>query len=214
MTFKRVIDLDRNSFSQLTRAREWGPLWSADGAQVLFMQQDGMGRARADGSAPIERLHQSVAYPHTMTPDQSVLLFGVISPDSGSDIWTMRLDGGRTPRPLLTSPANEAWAELSPDGKWLAYGSDSSGRFEVYVQSFPDLGPRQQISVEGGDSPLWNPNGRELFFRASAAGTTRLHVVDVTPAPDLESLACCSRAGSATPAALRRTTCRRTAAGF
>jgi eukaryotic-like serine/threonine-protein kinase len=178
-----VIDLDRNSFSQLTRSREWGPLWSADGSQVLFMQQDGMGRVRADGSAPIERLHNGIAYPQTITPDRTTLLFGMTSPDSGSDIWTMRLEGDHTARPLLNSPANEAWAALSPDGTWLAYGSDSGGRFEVYVQSFPELGPRQQVSVEGGDSPLWSRNGRELFFRSAGAGVGRMNAVDVTTGP-------------------------------
>jgi len=176
-----IADLDRHALTPLTRAREWSPLWSADGSQILFMQLDGMGRVRADGSSPIERLRDGTAYPHSITRDGTVLLFHTNGAESGADIWTMPLGADRTARPLLNTPANESWAEISPDGKWLAYGSDSSGRFEVYVQSFPELGPREQISVGGADSPLWNPNGRELFFLSPGQGTVRLNAVDVTP---------------------------------
>ncbi len=142
-----------------------------------------MGRVRADGSAPIERLHGGNAYPHSITRDGATLLFQMPSSDSGSNIWMMSLGGDRASRPLLNSPANESWAELSPDGKWLAYGSDSSGRFEVYVQPFPGPGQREQISYGGGDSPLWSRNGRELFFmtRGDQPGTIRVNAVDVTP---------------------------------
>ena len=70
-----VADLARNALTRLTAAREWGPLWSADGSHVLFMQADGMGRVRLDGSGPVERLHDTLAYPHTVTPDGSAVLF-------------------------------------------------------------------------------------------------------------------------------------------
>jgi len=184
-----LADLARNALTPLTRTDEWGPLWSADGSQVLFMQEDGMGRIRADGSAPIERLRDGIAYPHSVTRDGTALLFQTTSPQTGSDIWVMPLGADRSPRPLLNSPANEAWAELSPDGRWLAYGSDSSGRFEVYVQPFPGPGQREQISFGGGDSPLWNRNGRELFFltRGDQPGTARVNAVDVTPGSALSA---------------------------
>jgi Tol biopolymer transport system component len=177
-----IGDLARNALTPLTRTNEWGPMWSADGSHILFMQEDGMGRIRADASAPIERLHDGIAYPHTMTRDGATLVFAKPSSDAGSNIWMMSLGPDPTPRPLLNSPANEAWAELSPDSKWLAYGSDSSGRFEVYVQPFPDPGQREQISFGGGDSPLWSRSGRELFFlnRGDQPGTLRMYVVDVT----------------------------------
>jgi hypothetical protein len=178
-----VGDLARNALTPLTRTNEWGPLWSADGSHVLFMQADGIGRVRADGSAPIERLHAGLAYPHTITRDGATLLFQKPSSNAGSNIWMMSLGADRTPRPLLNSPANESWAELSPDDKWLAYGSDSSGRFEVYVQPFPGPGQREQISYGGGDSPLWSRNGRELFFLTPGdqPGAVRVNTVDVTP---------------------------------
>ena len=175
-----LVDLERNAITPLTRAGEWGPLWSPDGRQILFSQSGGMGRVRADGSSAIERLGNARGYPHSVTADGRTLLFGTVGPDSGSDIWTMPLDGTGPPKPLLNSPANEAWAALSPDEKWLAYGSDSSGRFEVYVQPFPALGSREQISVGGGDSPLWRRDGRELFYLTSAEGRATVHAVDVS----------------------------------
>jgi eukaryotic-like serine/threonine-protein kinase len=178
-----IGDLARNALTPLTRTNEWAPMWSTDGSQILFMQEGGIGRVRADGSAPIERLLEGIAYPHTITPDGATLLFQKPSADAGSNIWMMSLGADRTPRPLLNSPANEAWAELSPDGKWLAYGTDSSGHFEVYVQPFPGPGQREQISFGDGDSPLWNRNGRELFFlgrRGDQPGTVSVHAVDVT----------------------------------
>ena len=142
-------------------------MWSADGTQILFRQEDGMGRVRADGSTPIERLHDGNAYPHSITRDGATLLFQMPSSDSGSNVWMMAIGGDRTARPLLNSPANESWAELSPDGKWLAYGSDSSGRFEVYVQPFPGPGGKRQISSEGGVQARWRRDGAELFYIAS-----------------------------------------------
>ena len=184
-----IADLARGALTPLTRGGEWGPLWSADGSHVLFQQDDGMGRVRADGSAPIERLHESEAYPQTVTSDGATLLFHKTSSDSGANVWIMSPDGDRSPRPLLNTPANEAWAELSPDNKWLAYGSDSSGRFEVYVQPFPGPGQREQISYGGADSPLWSRNGRELFFmsRGDVPGVERVHAVDVTPGVPFKS---------------------------
>jgi len=180
-----IVDLERKVMTPLTRSSEWSPLWSTDGSQVFFSQDGGIGRVRADGAAPIERVYDRKAYPHSITPDGAVLLFHLNGADTGADIWTLRLGQAGTEsaaQPLLNSAANEAWAEISPDGKWLAYGSDSSGRVEVYVQPFPGPGQRQQVSFGDGDSPLWSRNGRELFFLSGSAqrGMVRLNVVDVT----------------------------------
>ena len=176
-----IADLARKALTPLTRASEWSPVWSPDGADVIFMEGAAMGRARADGSAPIEHLRGELGYPHSVTPDGAAVLFGKTTTQNGSDVWLMPLTGDRTGRPVLQSSSNEAWAELSPDGKWLAYGSDSSGQFEVYVQPFPGPGPREQITFGGGDSPLWSRNGRELFFlvRGDVPGTVRLNAVEV-----------------------------------
>ena len=72
----------------------------------------------------------------------------------------------RKAQPFLRTPFNETAPRFSPDGRWLAYISDESGRFEIYVQPYPGPGGKWQISTEGGTEPVWNPNGRELFYRS------------------------------------------------
>jgi eukaryotic-like serine/threonine-protein kinase len=72
---------------------------------------------------------------------------------------------GDTPQVLVQGPFNAGGARFSPDGHWMAYVSDESGRTEVYLRAYPQAGPRIQISVEGGTAPVWWHNGRELFFR-------------------------------------------------
>ena len=158
-----LLDLERRASTRLTRDGEWGPLWSTDGLHVLFMQEGGLGRTRADGSGPIEQLRTPLAYPLSLSPDGTLLTFHWIRPQTGADIWLMTL-ADRTERPLLQTAANESWAEISPDGRWVAYGANPSGRYQIYVESFPNGGQRRQISVDGGTSPLWARNGRELFF--------------------------------------------------
>jgi hypothetical protein len=87
--------------------------------------------------------------------------------------------------PLIDSPHTEGWAEFSPDGRWLVYASNVSGRFEVSVQPYPGPGATVTVSMEGGRSPAWNRNGRELFFLSpldpAGAGTQRMMAVDFAP---------------------------------
>src|SRR6202030_1842180 len=68
---------------------------------------------------------------------------------------------------FLRTPFNETAPRFSPDGRWLAYSSDESGRREIYVQPYPGPGGKRQISTEGGTEPVWNPDGRELFYRCA-----------------------------------------------
>ena len=114
--------------------------------------------------------------PGSWSPDGKALVFGEISQATAADIWALRFDGDRKPQPLLASPANEGNAKLSPDGRWLAYTSDESGRSETYVQPFPQSGRKWQVSTDGGDEPVWSRNGRELFY----TNGDRLMAVDVT----------------------------------
>jgi hypothetical protein len=97
-------------------------------------------------------------------------------PTSSTDIWVQPLDGEREAQPFLQTPFMELVARFSPDGHWLAYVSDESGRAEVYVMPYPGPGGKRQISTEGGFGPVWARNGRELFYRNG----DQMMVVDIT----------------------------------
>jgi hypothetical protein len=92
-------------------------------------------------------------------------LFHGRRPESGDDILTLSLDDERTVSELVNTESNERNPMISPNDRWLAYESDESGRWEVYVQAFPDATRKVQVSTDGGVRPRWNPNGQELFYR-------------------------------------------------
>ena len=176
-----LFDLGRGSFGRLTDEGEWGPTWSADGTEVFFGGRTPLGRVRSDATGKPERIGEELqAQASSAAPDGSVLAILRSGAGSGTDIWLVPLRGGGEPRPWLQTQANEAWAEFSPDGKWMAYGSDASGRYEVYVRPFPGPGTPYQVSVEGGSSPLWARSGRELFFLKRNGRLSAMMVADVT----------------------------------
>jgi Tol biopolymer transport system component len=139
----------------------------------------------SDGSGPSERLIQNEygQQPSGWSADgQTLLLHQNDHPESGWDVMMFRPGEDTEARPLLNSPAMEALPHLSPDGRWLAYVSDESGRLEVYVQSFPELGNKWQISTDGGIEPIWSPDGTELFYRDEEG--LEMIVVDITLEPE------------------------------
>ena len=81
-------------------------------------------------------------------------------------MWLLPLGGERTPKPYLVTKSNEGTVRFSPDGRWIAYQSDESGRSEIYVQSFPEAGRKVRISNNGGDRPEWRKDGKELYYLA------------------------------------------------
>jgi tricorn protease-like protein len=97
---------------------------------------------------------------------------------SRAHLWVARLDGDKVLRPYLDSPYNETQAQLSPDGRWIAYTSNESGHDEVYVQSFPVPGRKRQLSTAGGAMPRWRADGKELFFLARNQHITAVPVTD------------------------------------
>ena len=109
----------------------------------------------------------STRTPHRPTANTS--LFTSMLPPTSTDLWILSLEDEGEPQPFLQTPYNERGAAFSPNGLWLAYGSDESGRNEVYVRPFPGPGSKYQISREGGNSPVWHRNGRELFYRGLKA---------------------------------------------
>ena len=135
---------------------------------------------------PRERLTTSERnqVPASWSPDGQALAFYELGQDptgGGSDIWILPLGGNRQPRPIVQTPFFDGGADFSPDAQWLAYVSTVSGRNEVYVQPYPGPGSRQQISTDGGMSPVWRRDGRELFYIVSAqqAGVAPMKVMAV-----------------------------------
>ena len=166
-----VHDLARGVLTRLTsEARNARAIWTTDGTRVTFGLATGGNEnifwKPADGSGPAERLTTSdrLQMSGSWSPDGQTLAFVENRSETLNDIWLLPLQGDRRPRALLQSRFNEAYPDFSPDGHWLAYGSDESGRSEVYVQPYPGPGPRQQVSTDGGTAPAWSRDGRELFY--------------------------------------------------
>jgi Tol biopolymer transport system component len=113
-------------------------------------------------------------------PDGQSIVFLGSDTKTGDDLWILPLSGDRKPRVYLQTPFNENGAAISPDGHWLAYTSNETGRNEVYVQPFPSPGAKFQVSTDGGDGAEWNPNGRELSFSTS---DSRLMVSEIQTSP-------------------------------
>jgi len=130
-----------------------------DGDRAIFSQL-------ADGSGGLERLTTSEysPAPNTWSSDGQLLAFIDVNPTTGWDIWVLRLSD-RKAQPFLQTAFNESAPRFSPEGHWLAYVSDESGHWEIYVQPYPGPGGKWQISADGGMEPVWNANGRELAIR-------------------------------------------------
>jgi hypothetical protein len=164
-----VWDLALRTLAQLTfdPAGDFGPVWTPDGRRLVFFSQrageQGLFWQLADGTGTAESLGAG-GPPSGVTPDGRQ----VISAGLGNrDLQILALDGTRRVQPLLQTPFVERNGIVSPDGHWLAYESDSSGRFEIYVRPFPDVSTGQWlISPAGGTRPLWAANGQELFYVA------------------------------------------------
>ncbi len=177
-----TFDLARGTLTRLTFEREEDetPMWSPDGTWIAYAStEDGrpaVFRRRADGTGSPERVWnapdpQMHIHISDWTPDGRTLLIGhpAASGSTERQISILKLDGDRTPTTLLRSLVSRGTGRVSPNGRWLAYGSSESGRNEVYVQPFPSLGGKWQISTGGGVQPLWSRAGDELFYRGEDA---------------------------------------------
>ena len=112
----------------------------------------------------------SSIYPYDWSPDGTTLFLYATLPETGRDVGMVSIEGPGTWEPLIQTAAMEWAPTLSPDGRWLAYTSNETGRNEVYVQRFPELEDRRPISVGGGYRPTWSPDGRELLYLRAPAG--------------------------------------------
>lgn len=139
--------------------------------------------ATADGSDEVQPLledKEHAQWPGSWSPDGKVLVFIQLSPSTGNDIWLLPREG--KPIPFVTTPSSERAPDFSPDGRFIVYVSDETGRDEVYVQPYPGPGGKELISTDGGDEPVWSADGRELFYRQG----DRMIAVSVRTEPNLE----------------------------
>lgn len=162
------------------------PVPSPDGSQIAFTSNRGSGISdiyARPTAGTTEALLLRSPEPKAVTDwssDGRYLVFTSSNPQTKEDIWLLPLGDAGTPRPFLHSPANEMQGAVSPDGHWLAYSSDETGRWEVYVQAFPDGGWRRTVSTAGGVEPHWQRDGRRLFFLAA---DQHVMAVDIGPGP-------------------------------
>jgi Tol biopolymer transport system component len=177
-----LYDLSRDTLTRLTFEGDSNnnPSWTPDSKRIAFNStKEGALRnifwQLADGSGGLERLTSSEydSYPSSWSPDGQLLAF-----DENNGIWVLRLSDHKA-QPFLRTQFNEVESQFSPDGRLLAYMSDESGRYEIYVQPYPGPGGKWQISTEGGTEPVWNRNGRELFYRSG----DKMMAVDIATQP-------------------------------
>jgi hypothetical protein len=107
----------------------------------------------------------NTGWPNSVSPDGRLLAYTEFNEKTGADIKVLSLVGERISEPFLATPSEEWNPMISPDGNWIAYSSNESGPFEVYVTRFPGAGSKTLISDEGGDAPRWSRDGRELYYR-------------------------------------------------
>jgi eukaryotic-like serine/threonine-protein kinase len=171
-----ILDLQRRITSRFTFKPQINnvPVWSPDGRMVAFATTQNGGldiyQRPSNASGPDEPLLKlnatPIVYPSDWSSDGRFLTYYRTNAKTGLDVWVLPLSGDRTPTPFLAAEFNESQAQFSPDGKWMAYVSDESGGPQIYVQSFPMLSGKFQISSDGGTQPRWRRDGKELFYLA------------------------------------------------
>jgi hypothetical protein len=167
-----IVERARRVFTRLTRTdqREADPIWTPDSRSVLYIRDVpiyDIFRRAADASSPEESVIKSASdkSPVSITPDGKTLLFE--HDDAADDLMGIDLQTpSARPFTVVAGGANENNGKFSPDGRWLAYESNESGRYEVYLVPFPLAGGgRKQLSTDGGSNPQWGPDGRTVYFR-------------------------------------------------
>lgn len=166
------------------------PLWSPDGHHIVFGSRRGemdlyrktLGTPPGSGE---ERLLSTpgAKFPMDLSRDGRFLLYDVLE-KGGVDMWALPLDGSRTPREIVKTEFDDRLGQFSPDGNWIAYQSNRTGRFEIYIRRFPGPGRDVRVSAEGGAQVRWNPNGKELFY---IAADDRLTAVPISFSADGET---------------------------
>ena len=166
----RQTRFTRSSDGSLTRL----PVWSPDGTRIAFASVRSGSVALAmkpsteDGDEDVLFASPENKVPCDWSPDGRFLVYYVPDPKTGTDLWLLPVDT-RVPSVFLRTGANELWGQFSPDGRWMAYQSNETGRYEIYVRPFPARGGPIPISTAGGVYPRWSRDGKELYFIAPDA---------------------------------------------
>lgn len=147
------------------------PIWSADGLSLLFISirngQPAIYLQSVTGSGPAERLTETARAPESYSSVNQMLSYITLNTDGGNadyDVWTYSFRDKKAAPLIQVKNSAQHSSRFSPDGKWIAYVSDESGRLELYVQPFPVTGTKIQITRNGGGHPLWSPDGKEMYF--------------------------------------------------
>ena len=190
-----VLDLVTGAQTKLTReGANTFPFWSPDGERVAYYSDRGglehsIDWKWADGQGESEQLvspEEKGEYIGlgSWSPDGEMLVYSrylLSQPEKGFDTWIATRNRDREPRPFVATGASGYGQAISPDGEWLAYVSDESGRPEIYVQPFPKGGERHQISTDGGLHPVWSPDGRSIYYRNEEEDQTLVASVTTNP---------------------------------
>jgi eukaryotic-like serine/threonine-protein kinase len=180
-----ILDPDRGTFTRVSSEGESNvgyPVWSPDGSRVYYRSAEGLRFRRPDGEGASAVLPNTSTndYPQSITPDGKTLLFLRLAAETSGDIYSTPVDGGAI-TPLLMTKHYDGGAQVSPDGKWLLYVSDESGRMEIYLRPLRGEGRRWAVSNDGGLHPVWSRDGRRIFYRSGQ----KMLAVDVNTAPDV-----------------------------
>jgi serine/threonine protein kinase len=174
-----IFDLLRGTKTRLTfgPSIQRYPVWSPDGKAIFFGSNRKGGiqiyTRASDGTGPERALLEgddAFEYPESVSPDQRFLVYMRVATDkrTATDIYALPLSGEPKPFPIVQNASNNLQPRISPDGKWIAYSSNESGRFEVYVTGFPGGGAKWQVSTSGGSFPKWRRDSKELFWLDAA----------------------------------------------
>ncbi len=189
-----IYGLERGTSRRLTdeKGSEYWAIWTTDGKRIVF-NSTRTGRPMApllwkpaDGSRPEELFAEGEYHqqPKSWSADGNVMVLTEgLNPETGVDIWMLKMDGDRKPEPFLHQGYNEFHPIFSPDGRWIAYATDESGREEVYVRPYPGPGDLIPISTDGGMEPVWSPDGKVLYYRDTSG--SKMMAVSFITEPEL-----------------------------
>jgi Tol biopolymer transport system component len=192
-----INDLKRKSLYRFATGGEITatPAWSSDGTRLIyrisdfglvsFYEKSARGGGRESPVLPLERvraaqIRSTNLVPTDWSPDGEHIIFSVPAPETGADLWILPLVGDKKPVKFLASPADEMHGNFSPAGHYVAYTSNESGKFEVYVETFPRSDRKWPVSTNGGYEPRWRADGREIYYLSS---DRKLMAVSVAAGP-------------------------------